>query len=179
MKQVPFDLDKYFLRFDRKCVLHNQDEKLVSCSSKNWEKFVKTGVTQESLSKIHFRKILHVLLTLKSLLESKIFVRKKNSWIWFQSSHFSHTCSNFHSNSSSLDLQSSNAQMRLEGSKIWVYIVIIGEGKLKGHQINGSLSLGNITRNLSLPQLIPHFSNLHWQMDNFGLPYWIELRFGT
>jgi hypothetical protein len=98
---------------------------------------------------------------------------------WFQSSHFSHTCSNFHSNSSSLDLQSSNAQMRLEGLKMWVYIVIIGEGKLKGHQINGSLSLGNITRNLSLPQLIPHFSNLHWRMDNFGLPYRIELRFGT
>jgi hypothetical protein len=72
-----------------------------------------------------------------------------------------------------------NAQMRLEGSKIWVYIVIIGGGTLKGHQINGSLPLGNITKNLSLPQLIPHFSNLHWRMDNFGLPYWIELRFGT
>jgi hypothetical protein len=72
-----------------------------------------------------------------------------------------------------------NAQMRLERSKIWVYIVILGEGKLKGHQINGSLPLGNITRNLSLPQLIPHFSNLHWRMDNFGLPYQIELWFGT
>jgi len=69
--------------------------------------------------------------------------------------------------------------MRLERLKMGVYIVIIGEGKLKGHQINGSLSLGNITRNLSLPQLIPHFSNLHWWMDNFGLPYRIELRFGT
>jgi hypothetical protein len=69
--------------------------------------------------------------------------------------------------------------MRLEKSKMGVYIVIIGEGKLKGHQINGSLPLGNITRNLSLPQLIPHFSNLHWRMDNFGLPYRIELRFVT
>ena len=72
-----------------------------------------------------------------------------------------------------------NEQMRLQGSKIWVYIVIIGEGKLKGHQINGSLSLGNITRNLSLPQLIPQFSNLHWRTDNFGFPYRIELWFGT
>lgn len=178
MKQVPFDSDKYSLRFDQKYVLHNQDKKLVSCSSKNWKKFVKTGFSQESLSKSHVSKLLHVLLTLKSLFGSKIFIGKQNSWIWFQSSHFSHTCSNFHSNSSSLDLQSSNAQMRLEGSKIWVYIVIIGEGKPKGHQINGSLSLGNITRNLSLPQLIPHFSNLHWRMDNFGLPYRIELRFG-
>jgi hypothetical protein len=69
--------------------------------------------------------------------------------------------------------------MRLEGSKMGVYIVIIGEGKLKGHQINGSLPLGNIIGNLTLPQLISHFGNLHWRMDNFGLPYRIELRFGT
>ena len=179
MKQVPFDLDKYLLRFDQKCVLHNQDEKLVLCSSKNWEKFVKTGFTQESFSKIHFNKILHVLLTLTSLFWSKIFVGKQNSWIWFQSSHFSHNRSNFHSKSSSLDLQSSNAQMRLKGSKMEVYIVIIGEGKLIGHQINGSLPLGNIIGNLTLPQLIPHFGNVHWRMDNFGLPYRIELRFGT
>lgn len=178
MKQVPFDLDKYFLRFDWKCVLHTQGEKLVSCGLKNWEKFVKIGFTWESLSKSHFSKLLQVLLILKNLFESKIFVGKQNSWIWSQSLHFSHTCSNFHSNSSPLDLQSSNSQMRLEGSKMWVYIVIIGEGKLKGYQINGSLSLGNITRNLSLPQLIPHFSNLHWRMDNFGLSYRIELRFG-
>jgi hypothetical protein len=179
MKQVPFDSDKYFLRFDRKCVLHNQDEKLVSCSLKNWEKFVKTGFAQESLSKSHFRKLLHVLLTLTNWLKSKIFDGKQNSLIWFQSSHFSHIRSNFHSNSSLLDLQSSNAQMRLEGSKMGVYIVILGEGKLKGHQINGPLALGNIIGNLTLPQLIPHFGNLHWQMDNFGLPYRIELRFGT
>ena len=59
-----------------------------------------------------------------------------------------------------------------------VYIVIIGEGKLKGHQISGSLPLGNIG-NLTLPQLIPHFGSLHWRMDNFGLPYRIELMFGT
>jgi hypothetical protein len=69
--------------------------------------------------------------------------------------------------------------MRLEGSKIGVYIDIIGEGKLKGHQISGSLPLGNIMVHLTLPQLIPNFDNLHWQMDNFGFPYWIELRFGT
>ena len=60
-----------------------------------------------------------------------------------------------------------------------VYIVIIGEGKLKGHQINVSLPLGNIIGHLTLPQLIPHFGDLHWQMDNFGLPYWTDLRFGT
>ena len=69
--------------------------------------------------------------------------------------------------------------MRFEGSKMGVYIVIIGEGKLKGHQINGSLPLGNIIGHLTLPQLIPHFRNLHWQMDNFGFPYRIEMRFGT
>ena len=68
--------------------------------------------------------------------------------------------------------------MRLEGSKMGVYIVMIGEGKLKGHQINGSLPLGNIIVHLTLPQLIPHFGNLHWRMDNFGFPYHIELRFG-
>ena len=179
MKQVPFDSDKYFLRFDRKCVLHTQGEKLVSCGLKNWEKFVKIGFMQESLSKSHSSKLLQVLLIFTNLFESKIFIGKKNSWIWFQSSHFSHSRSNFHSNSSSLDLQSSNVQMRLERSKMGVYIVIIGEGKLKGHQINGSLPLGNIIGNLTLPQLIPHFSNLHWRMDNFGLPYRIEMRFGT
>ena len=72
-----------------------------------------------------------------------------------------------------------NAQMRLEGSKIWVYIVIIGGGTLKGHQINGSLPLGNIIVHLPLPQLTPHFSTLPWRMNNFGFPYRIELRFGT
>ena len=107
MKQVPFKSDKYSLRFDRKYVLHNQDKNLVSYSSKNWQKFVKTGFSQESLSKSHFSKIFHVSLTLTNFLESKIFVEKQNPWIQFQSSHFSHTCSNFHSNSSLLDLQSS------------------------------------------------------------------------
>ena len=106
MKQVPFNSDTYFLRFDQKYVLHNQDKKLVSCSSKNWEKFVKTGFTQEILSKSHFSKLLQVLLTLTNWLKRKIFDGKQNSWIWFQSSHFSHTCSKFHSNTSSLDLQS-------------------------------------------------------------------------
>jgi hypothetical protein len=69
--------------------------------------------------------------------------------------------------------------MRLEREKMGVYIVIIGKGKLKGHQINGSLPLGNIIGNLTLPQLIPNFNNLHWRIENFGLPYRIELRFGT
>ena len=69
--------------------------------------------------------------------------------------------------------------MKLEGSKIRVYIVIIGEWKLKGYQINGSLPLGNIIVHLPLPQLIPHSGTLHWWMDNFGFPYRIELRFGT
>ena len=59
------------------------------------------------------------------------------------------------------------------------YIGVIGEGKLKGHQINGSLSLGNIIVHFPLPQLIPHFGTLPWWMGNFGLPYRIELRFGT
>ena len=147
----------------------------------NWfyaRNFVKTGFTQESLSKIHFSKLFHVLLTLTSFLESKIFVGKKNYWIEFQSSLFSHNRSIFHYNTS-LDLQSSIAKMRLEGSKMGVYIVIIGKFKLKGHQINGSLPLGNIIGHLTLPQLIPHFGNLHWQMDNFGFPYRIEIRFGT
>ena len=72
MKQVPFDSDKYFLRFDRKCVLHTQGEKLVSCGLKNWEKFVKIGFTRESLSKSHFSKLLQVLLIFTNLFESKI-----------------------------------------------------------------------------------------------------------
>ena len=59
------------------------------------------------------------------------------------------------------------------------YIDNIGEGKLKSHQINGSLSLGIIILHLPLPQLTPHFGTLHWRMDNFGFPYQIELRFGT
>ena len=70
-------MKQLFPRFDWKCVLHNQDEKLVSCSLKNWEKSVKTGFMQESLSKRHFSKILHVLLTLTSLFENEIFVEKQ------------------------------------------------------------------------------------------------------
>ena len=60
-----------------------------------------------------------------------------------------------------------------------VYIDNIGEGKLNSHQINGSLPLGNIIVHLPLPQLIPHFGTLPWRMDNFGFPYYIELRFVT
>jgi hypothetical protein len=52
-----------------------------------------------------------------------------------------------------------------------VYIDKIGEGKLKSHQINGSLPLGNIIVHFPLPQLMPHFGTLHWRMYNFGLPY--------
>ena len=69
--------------------------------------------------------------------------------------------------------------MRPKGSKMRGYIDNIGEGKLKSHQINGSLSLGNIIVHLPLPQLIPHFGNLHFLMDKFGFPYRIEFRFGT
>ena len=104
-----------------KCVLHNQDEKLVLCNSKNWEKFVKSSFTQESLSKSYFSKLLHVLITLKNFLERKIFIGKQNSWIQFQSSHFSHNCSNFHS---TLLLLISNAQLHkwgLRGRK-WGFI---------------------------------------------------------
>ena len=69
--------------------------------------------------------------------------------------------------------------MRPKGSKMRVYIGDIGNGKLKGRQINGSLSLGNIIVHLPLPQLMLHFGTLHWWMDNFGLPYRNEMRFGT
>ena len=69
--------------------------------------------------------------------------------------------------------------MKPKGSKMRVYIGVIDEGKLKGHQINGPLPLGNIIVHLPLPQLIPYFGTLPWQMDNFGFPYQIELRFGT
>ena len=68
--------------------------------------------------------------------------------------------------------------MRPKGLKMRGYIVFIGEGKLKGDQINGSLSLGNIIVHFPLSQLIPHFGTLPWRMDNFGLPHQIELRFG-
>ena len=179
MKQVPFDSDKYSLRFDRKYVLHNQDKKLVSCSSKNWKKFVKTGFSQESLSKSHFSKLLHVSLTLRSLFENEIFVGKQILKIGFNPHTSLTLVQTFTLTLLRSISKAQNAQMRLEGSKIWVYIVIIGGGTLKGHQINGSLPLGNIIRNLTLPQLITHFSNLYWRMDNFGLPYRIELRFGT
>ena len=67
--------------------------------------------------------------------------------------------------------------MRIMGLKMRGYIGIIGEGKLKSHQINGSLSLGNIKVHLPLPQLMPHFGTLHWWMNNFGFPYQNELRF--
>ena len=67
--------------------------------------------------------------------------------------------------------------MRPKGSKMRGYIDNIGEGKLKSHQINGSLSLGNNIVYLPLPQLMPHFDTLHWRMDNFGFPDRIELRF--
>ena len=62
---------------------------------------------------------------------------------------------------------------------MWGYIGVIGEFKLKIHQINGSLPLENIIVHLTLPQLIPHFGTLPWRMDNFGFPYQIEIRFRT
>ena len=66
-----------------------------------------------------------------------------------------------------------------KGLKMRVFIGIIGEVKFKNHQMNGSLSLGNIIVRLLLPQLIPYFGTLHGRTDNFGLPYRIELRFET
>ena len=69
--------------------------------------------------------------------------------------------------------------MRPDGLKMRGYIGNIGEGKLKSHQINGSLSIGNIKVHLPFPQLMPHFSTLHWWMNNFGFPYGIELMFGA
>jgi hypothetical protein len=48
-----------------------------------------------------------------------------------------------------------------------VYIVIIGEGKLKSHQINGSLPLGNII--VHLPSSFP--SETYWiDMGPRGFP---------
>ena len=69
--------------------------------------------------------------------------------------------------------------MMSKGLKIRGYIEFIGEGKLKGHKINGSLSLGNIIVHFPLQQLIPHFGTLPWRMNNFGFPYRIEMRSGT
>jgi hypothetical protein len=107
------------------------------------------------------------------------FDGKQNVRTHSQSSQFTQIRTNAHSNTLSLVLQSTIAQMRIKGSKMRVYIDIIGEGKLKGHQINGSLPLGNIIVHLPLPQLIPYFSTLPWPMDNFGWPYRIELTLGT
>ena len=59
------------------------------------------------------------------------------------------------------------------------YIDNIGEWNIKGHLINGSLSIGNIIVHFPLPQLMPYFGTLHWWKDNFGFPYRIEPRFGT
>ena len=70
-------------------------------------------------------------------------------------------------------------QMRPKGSKMRGYIDNIGEGKLKSHQINGSLSLGDIIVHLPLQQLMPYFGTLQLRMNNFGFPCWFELRFGT
>ena len=63
------------------------------------------------------------------------------------------------------------------GSKMRGYIGMIGKGQLNSHQINGSLSLGNIKSHLPSPLLIPHFDTLHWWINNFGFPYQIEMRF--
>ena len=72
---------------------------------------------------------------------------------------------------SPLVIQRKNVKMRPKGSKMRDYIGDIGEGKFKSHQINGSLSLGNIIVHLPLLELMPHFGAHHWRMDNFGLNY--------
>ena len=144
----------------------------------NWKSLSKLVLCIKVCKKAKFAKFykFYSLLTLfwkgKSSLERKILGFTHNP-------HTSHKFAQTLALTLSLDLQSSIVQMKLEGSKMGVYIYSIGEGKLKGHQINGWLPLGNITWHLSLPQLIPHFGNLHWWMDNFGLPYRIELRCGA
>ena len=107
------------------------------------------------------------LHTFKSFTLFTNFDGKQNLRTHSQSSQFTQIRTNSHSNTLSLDLQSSIAQMKLEGSKMRprgskmrVYIGVIGEGKLKFHQINGSLPLGNIIVHLPLQQLIPHFGTL-------------------
>ena len=142
--------------------------KIQSHAVQRIEKICQNWFFAKSLSKSHFSKLLHVSLTLTSLFENEIFVGKQILKIGFNPHTSLTLVQTFTLTLLRSISKAQNAQMRLEGSKIWVYIVIIGEGKLKGHQINGSLPLGNITRNLSLPQLIPHFSNLHWRIDNFG-----------
>ena len=44
MKQVPFDSDKYFLRFDRKYVLHNQDKKISPMQLKELRKVCQKAI---------------------------------------------------------------------------------------------------------------------------------------
>jgi hypothetical protein len=65
------------------------------------------------------------------------------------------------------------------GSKMRATIGEGGEGQLKIHQINCSISLGNTKAHLPSPPLIPYFGTLHWRINNFGFPYWIEMRFET
>ena len=119
------------------------------------------------------------LHTFTSLTLFTNFDGKQNLRTHSQSSQFTEIRTNFHYHTLSLVLQNTIAQMRLKGLKMSVYIDIIGEGKLKGHQINGSLPLGNIIVHLPLPQLIPHFGTQPWRLDNFGLNYRIEMRFGA
>ena len=54
MKQVPFDSDEYFMRFDRKYVFHNQDEELVSSSSMNEKVCQKMVFLMKVCKKVNF-----------------------------------------------------------------------------------------------------------------------------
>ena len=81
----------------------------------NWfyaKNFVRQSNLQTFTSFTHF----------ETLLESKIFVGKQNPWNSLTILTLLTNRSNSRSNTLSLDLQSSIAQMKLEGSKMRVYI---------------------------------------------------------
>ena len=70
-------------------------------------------------------------------------------------------------------------QMRLIGSKLWVYIDEDRWRETQASLHNWLKTLGNILGHFPSPPLIPKFSTLHWRTNNFGFPQWIELKFET
>ena len=107
-------------------------------------------------------------LTLKSFHTSHTLMERKIFELTHNPLNSCKTHTNSHSNTLLLFSKAKLHKLGINKSKIRGYIGVIGEGKLKGHQINGSLSLGNIIVHLPLPQLMPHFGTLHCRMDNFG-----------
>ena len=69
--------------------------------------------------------------------------------------------------------------MRLIGSKLGVYIHVGRRRETQESLENQIRTLGNILGHFPLPPLIPKFSTLHWQTNNFGLPQQIEMEFET